>query len=38
MPKYLNHSGFKKALGETYEWFKKEENLSKYKNIQKYNI
>lgn len=37
-PKYLNYLGFKKALRETYEWFKEENNLSKYKNIQKYNI
>ena len=37
-PKYLNHSGFKKALKETYEWFKEEKNLSKYTNIEKYNI
>ena len=29
---------FKKALNETYEWFKEEKNLSKYTNIQKYNI
>ena len=37
-PKYVNHSGFSKALEETYNWFKEEENLSKYSNIQKYNI
>ena len=37
-PKYLNHSGFKKALKETYEWFKEEKNLTKYTNIKKYNI
>ena len=36
--KYLNYLGFKKALRETYEWFKEENNLSKYKNIHKYNI
>ena len=37
-PKYLNYTGFKKALNETYKWFKVEKNLSKYSNIQKYNI
>ena len=37
-PKYKNTSGFKKALNETYEWFKKEENLKKYTNIKNYNI
>ena len=37
-PKYINYLGFKKALSETYSWFKDEKNLSKYKNIQKYNI
>ena len=37
-PKYINYLGFKKALSETYEWFKEEKNLSKYTNIQKYNI
>lgn len=37
-PKYYNYSGFKKALSETYAWFKEEKNLSRYKNIQKYNI
>ena len=37
-PKYSNYSGFKNALKETYEWFKEEKNLSKYSNIQKYNI
>jgi len=37
-PKYKNLNGFKKALNETYEWFKKEENLKKYTNIKNYNI
>jgi len=37
-PKYKNLNGFKKALNETYEWFKEEENLKKYTNIKKYNI
>ena len=37
-PKHLNYSGFKVALNETYDWFKEEKNLSKYTNIQKYNI
>ena len=37
-PKYKNTNGFKKALNETYEWFKKEENLKKYTNIKNYNI
>ena len=37
-PKYLNYSGFQKALSETYKWFKEEKNLSKYNNIHKYNI
>ena len=37
-PKYFNYSGFKKALSETYVWFADDKNLSKYKNIKKYNI
>ena len=37
-PKYKNSDGFKKALKETYYWFKKEENLKKYTNIKNYNI
>jgi nucleoside-diphosphate-sugar epimerase len=37
-PKYKNSDGFKKALYETYDWFKKEENLKKYTNIKNYNI
>lgn len=37
-PKYNNLKGFKAALHETYEWFKKDENLEKYSNIKKYNI
>ena len=37
-PKYINKDGFKKALKETYDWFKKEENIKKYTNIKKYNI
>jgi len=38
LPKYNNTDGFKKALKETYDWFKKEENLKKYTNIKNYNI
>jgi nucleoside-diphosphate-sugar epimerase len=37
-PRYKNISGFKKALHETYDWFKKDENLKKYTNIKNYNI
>ena len=37
-PKYKNSDGFKKALNETYEWFKEETNLDKYTNIKNYNI
>ncbi len=37
-PKYKNINGFKKALKETYDWFKKEQNLKKYTNIKSYNI
>lgn len=37
-PKYKNADGFKKALTETYNWFKKDENLKKYINIANYNI
>ena len=37
-PKYKNLDGFKKALNETYEWFKEEDNLKKYTNIKNYNI
>ena len=37
-PKYKNSDGFKKALYETYKWFKEEENLKKYTNIKNYNI
>ena len=37
-PKYKNLDGFKKALNETYDWFKKDENLKKYTNIKNYNI
>jgi len=37
-PKYSNLVGFKKALKETYGWFKEEENLKKYTNIKNYNI
>ena len=37
-PKYKNLDGFKKALNETYIWFKKDENLKKYTNIKNYNI
>ena len=29
---------FVTSLNETYEWFKKEENLKKYTNIKNYNI
>jgi len=37
-PKYKNLDGFKKALNETYDWFKEEENLKKYTNIKNYNV
>jgi len=37
-PKYKNINGFKKALNETFDWFKKDENLRKYTNIKNYNI
>ena len=37
-PKYKNLDGFKKALNETYDWFKEGENLKKYTNIKNYNI
>ena len=37
-PKYVNKTNFTLALKETYHWFKAEKNLSKYSNIQKYNI
>ncbi len=37
-PKYVNNNGFAKALTETYAWFSEENNLSKYSNIDKYNI
>jgi len=37
-PRYKNIQGFRAALNETYEWFKKEENLKKYTNIKNYNI
>jgi dTDP-glucose 4,6-dehydratase len=37
-PKYKNSDGFKKALNETYEWFKEEKNFKKYTNIKNYNI
>ena len=37
-PKYKNSDGFKKALYETYSWFREEENLKKYTNIKNYNI
>ena len=37
-PKYINQNGFTKALKETFEWFSEKNNLSKYSNINKYNI
>ncbi len=37
-PKFKDKRGFKSALKETLDWFKKEENLKKYSNIKKYNI
>ena len=37
-PKYVGNSNFTLALKETYNWFKEEKNISKYSNIQKYNI
>jgi len=37
-PKYKNNDGFKRALLETYSWFRQEENLKKYTNIKNYNI
>ncbi len=37
-PKYKNNEGLKKALTETYDWFKDKKNFRKYKNIKKYNI
>ncbi len=37
-PKYKNLDGFKKALNETYDWFKEGENLKKYTNIKNYNV
>jgi len=37
-PKYKNIDGFKKALNETYDWFKEDKNLKKYTNIKYYNI
>ncbi len=37
-PRYKDLNGFKKALSETYNWFKKNENLKKYTNIKNYNI
>lgn len=38
MPKYRNVLGFKKALQETYNWFKQEQNFKQYKDIKKYNF
>lgn len=37
-PKYKSLAGFKKALEQTYNWFKLNDNLKKYTNIRKYNI
>ena len=36
-PYYTGEAGFEKALKKTIEWYKKEENLSKF-NTKKYNI
>jgi nucleoside-diphosphate-sugar epimerase len=38
VPKYKNSIGFKKALLETYIWFKEEQNFKHYKDIKKYNF
>ena len=37
-PEFSGYSGFKKALLETYDWFKDSENISFYKNTSKYHI
>ncbi len=37
-PKYKSLTGFKKALEQTYNWFKINNNLKKYTNIKNYNI
>ena len=37
-PKYKNSIGFKKALQETYNWFKEEQNFKQYIDIKKYNF
>ena len=37
-PKYKNSIGFKKALQETYNWFKEEQNFRQYIDINKYNF
>ena len=37
-PKYLYLTGFKKALIETLNWFKKEENMRHYNNVNSYHI
>ena len=37
-PKYSNKSGFKKALNETLRWFKDEENMKHYNNVNNYHI
>lgn len=38
IPKYKNSLGFKRALQETYNWFKEEQNFKLYKDIKKYNF
>ncbi len=37
-PEFSGYSGFKKALLETYDWFKDPKNISFYKNTAKYHI
>ena len=37
-PKYTNKSGFKLALKETLDWFKKNENMKYYNNVNSYHI
>ena len=37
-PKYTNKSGFKLALKETLDWFKKNENMNYYNNVNSYHI
>ena len=37
-PEFSGYTGFKKALLETYDWFKDPKNISLYKNTSKYHI